>query len=244
MKPNPESVDPTSSRPGPTGRGAAGVVFDLDGVLVDSEHLWEQGWTRFAADHGYRWTPTDTSACQGMSVPEWSRYLGERTGQSAGGAARDVVGVIVAAYRAGEVPLLDGARDLVEAVAARVPVALASSAARPIIEVVMDSMGMRRFFGATVSSAEVERGKPHPDVYAEAVRRLGVDPAVSYAVEDSSNGVRAAAAAGLSVIAVPTDRYPLDPDARGRALRVESGRAGVRAALVDLLDRDAGAGRP
>lgn len=216
----------------------AGVVFDLDGVLVDSEHLWEEGWVRFSADHGYRWTPQDTTACQGMNVREWGRYLGERTGQPDASATEDVIGVIVEAYRSGQVQLLPGARQLVEAVATRVPVALASSAARPIIEVVMDTMGLRPFFGATVSSAEVDRGKPNPDVYAEAVRRLRIDPAASFAVEDSSNGVRAAAAAGLTVIAVPTDRYPLDEDARTRALRVEDGRDGVRRALVDLLDAD------
>ena len=229
------STDPESGADGGTA-GSCGVVFDLDGVLVDSEHLWEEGWARFSADHGYDWTEADTGACQGMSVPEWGRYIAERTGQEPDTATEDVVGVIVEAYRAGEVSLLPGARELVEAVAGRVPVALASSAARPIIEVVMDSMGLREFFGATVSSAEVQRGKPNPDVYAEAVRRLGVDPARSYGVEDSSNGVRAAAAAGLTVIAVPTDRYPLDDDARGRALRVETDRTGVREALVELLD--------
>jgi HAD superfamily hydrolase (TIGR01509 family) len=216
-------------------KAGVGVVFDLDGVLVDSEHLWERGWTRFAGGQGYSWTAADTAACQGMSVGEWDRYLGERTGQPAGAAATDVVGVLVTAYRAGEVSLLPGARDLVEAVAARVPVALASSAPRPVIDVVMDTMGLRQFFAATVSSAEVERGKPNPDVYVEAVRRLGIDSAGSYAVEDSGNGVRAAAAAGLAVIAVPTQRYPLDADAARRALRVERTRDGVREALVDLL---------
>lgn len=217
------------------GAGRVGVVFDLDGVLVDSEHLWEQGWSRFATTHSYDWTDADTADCQGMSVPEWAAYLGERTRQSAGQVADDVVGGIVAAYRAGQVQLLPGALHLVTAVAARVPVALASSAARPIIEVVMDTMGLREFFGATVSSAEVARGKPSPDVYREAVRRLGVTTRGSYAVEDSSNGVRAADAAGLQVIAVPTDRYPLDADARRRALGVEPGRDQVRESLIRLL---------
>ncbi len=215
---------------------AVGVVFDLDGVLVDSEHLWEHGWTRNSREHGYAWTDADTAACQGSSVPEWGGYLGERTSRPGPVAAGEVVGGVVAAYRAGEVALLPGAWELVEAVAARVPVALASSAPRSVIDVVMDSMGLRRLFRATVSSAEVARGKPSPDVYAEAVRRLGIDAASSFAVEDSSNGVRAAAAAGLAVLAVPTDRYPLDADAAGCALRVERDRDGVRTALLSLLD--------
>ncbi len=217
-------------------------MFDLDGVLVDSEHLWEQGWSRVASAHGYQWTDADTAACQGMSVPEWAGYLGDRAQHPATQVADDVVEGIVAAYRAGTVSLLRGARELVETVAALVPVALASSAARPIIDVVLESMDLRRFFGATVSSAEVERGKPSPDVYTEAIRRLGIVSAGSFAVEDSSNGVRAAAAAGLNVIAVPTDRYPLDADASSRALRVAADREQVRIELLRALGGDRLAG--
>lgn len=216
--------------------GRVGVVFDLDGVLVDSEHLWERGWVRYAGAHGLTWTDRDTAGCQGLSTPEWSNHLGRRSGRPGTEVARDVIAGVVAAYGAGEVPMLPGALDLVAGVAARVPVALASSAPREVIDFVMDHMGLGGFFGATVSSAEVERGKPSPDVYLEAVRRLGVDPARSFAVEDSSNGIRAAAAAGLAVIAVPTARYPLDADAAARALRVLGGRDEVRDALAELID--------
>lgn len=223
--------------------GAVGVVFDLDGVLVDSEHLWERGWARYAGDHGVSWTDQDTASCQGQSTAEWSRHLGQRSGRPATEVAQAVIAGLVASYEAGEVPMLPGARELVEAVAGRVPVALASSAPRAVIDLVMDVMGMGPFFSATVSSAEVERGKPSPDVYREAVRRIGVDAARSYAVEDSSNGVRAASAAGLTVIAVPTPRYHLDDDATNRALRVVATRDQVRDALTQLI-ADGESGRP
>lgn len=215
--------------------GPVGVVFDLDGVLVDSEHLWERGWVRYAGEHGVSWTDQDTASCQGRSTAEWSHHLGERSGRPATEVARAVIAGLVRSYEAGEVPMLPAARELVVYVSAHVPVALASSAPRAVIDLVMDGMGLGRFFSATVSSAEVERGKPSPDVYREAVRRIGVDAARSYAVEDSSNGVRAASAAGLTVIAVPTPRYPLDADATARSLLVVANREQVRDALAQLI---------
>lgn len=197
-----------------------GVVFDLDGVLVLSEHLWEEGWSAYAAERGYSWTGDDTGRCQGMSVPEWSAYLGQRTATDPRGAADAVISLVAAAYRSGEVSLLDGARELVAAVAARVPIALASSAPRTIIDTVLATMGLGRHFSVSVSSAEVRAGKPAPDVYVEAAARLGIDPTISFAVEDSSNGVRSAAAAGFSVLAIEHDRYPLAKDAVALALSI------------------------
>lgn len=230
------SADPPPDRK--PGARRTGVVFDLDGVLVDSEHLWEQGWTAFAADSGRSWTAADTAACQGRSTPEWAAHLAQLTSRPAQEAAAGVVASVVRAHEAGLVPLMPGARRLVESVAARVPVALASSAPRAVIDIVMRRWDLGGFFGATVSSAEVARGKPSPDVYLEAVRRLGIGAAGSHAVEDSSNGVRAAAAAGLTVVAVPTPRYPLDADAARRAARVVADRDEARAVLLEVLGAD------
>jgi HAD superfamily hydrolase (TIGR01509 family) len=214
--------------------GSLGVVFDLDGVLVRSEHLWEQGWVAYARRHRGTWTAADTRTCQGMSVTEWGRYLADRTSHDAHDAAATVIGSVVAAYRAGAVPLAAGARELVAAAAARGPVALATSAPREVIEVVMDGMGLGDSFAAAVSSAEVEAGKPDPAVYLEAMRRAGI--VAGFAVEDSSNGVRAAAGAGLRVLAVPDAAYPLAPDAAELADSVHGSleEAGVR--LRQLLD--------
>jgi HAD superfamily hydrolase (TIGR01509 family) len=212
------------------------VVFDLDGVLVMSEHLWELGWSAIAADHGYAWSAQDTRACQGKSVPEWARYVADRAGIDTQAAADGVIGTVVAAYDRGEVPLISGALELVAAVAERVPVALASSAPRLIIDRVMTSTPIGEYFSATVSSAEVRAGKPAPDVYQEAVARLGAHSTGSYAVEDSSNGVRAAAAAGLAVLGMEHPQYPIDGDAKGRTVGVYHSLDEVTDVLVGYLD--------
>lgn len=215
-------------------RGRRGVVFDLDGVLVRSEHLWELGWRAYADRHAGAWTAHDTRACQGMSVPEWGRYLADRTSHDPDDAARAVVGSVVAAYRAGEVPLADGAQELVAEAAGRGPVALATSAPPEVIEVVMDGLGLGRWFAAAVSSAEVRAGKPDPAVYLEAMRRGGIAGGIG--VEDSSNGVRAASRAGLTVLAVPDPAYPLAADAAVLADSIHASLAGVRGRLVELLE--------
>jgi HAD superfamily hydrolase (TIGR01509 family) len=214
-----------------------GVVFDLDGVLVKSEHLWEEAWRACAAACGIVWTPGDTRRCQGLNVAEWSAYLAQRTGSNAESAAADVVARVIEAYQAGRVRLVDGAADIVAGAASRGPVGLASSAPRSVIEVVMGTMGIGRYFSATVSSAEVARGKPSPDVYLEAIRQLRIDPSSSVGVEDSSNGVRAAVAAGLRVVAVVDPRYPLAADAAALAESIQPSLVEAGRDVTRLLDR-------
>ncbi|AXB47344.1 HAD family hydrolase [Amycolatopsis albispora] len=215
----------------------AAVVFDLDGVLVESEHLWEENWVAYAARHGVGWTAEDTSTVQGMSAPEWAAYLAERSGttESVERVERAVVDGMIAAIEGGEAPLLPGAGEMVREVSARVPVALASSAARRVIDAVLDTHGLTGEFTATVSSAEVPKGKPSPDVYLEAAARLGRSGAECLGVEDSSNGIRAAAAAGLTVIALPNPTYPPKPDALELASAVAEDNHDVRRKLLAYL---------
>ena len=214
----------------------AAVVFDLDGVLLDSEHLWEEMWTRQAARFAVTWTPADTGHCQGMSAPEWSAHLAERIGGAEGpeDCERAVVDGMVEALESGRMEPFDGAATLVGEVADRVPVALATSATRRLIDAVVHRHGFA--FGATVSSAEVDRGKPSPDVYLEAARRLGVDPAACVAVEDSSNGLRAAHAAGMTVVAIPNPTYPPKPEALELSTRVADGVPAAHREILALLD--------
>lgn len=215
--------------------GVGGAVLDLDGVLADTEHLWEESWRACAGD---RWDPAYTRAMQGMSAPEWAAYLASRIGRD--GAAEDVrdrcVAYVVDAIDAGRGPLLPGARELVTALADRVPLGLASSAARPVIDRILADNGLSALFAATVSSEEVPRGKPAPDVYAEAVRRVGFAGA-GLAFEDSSNGIRAAAAAGLRVIAIPNRQYPPAADALALAEHVAADHADARTHALSLLER-------
>jgi HAD superfamily hydrolase (TIGR01509 family) len=192
----------------------AAVVFDLDGVLLDSEQVWDEARRDLVAQTGGRWTDDAATDMLGMSAPEWSRYVRDRLAVPLEPAAidREVVARVVARY-AGELPALPGAAAAVERLGARWPLALATSSNREVVEVVLDALGVRRRFAATVSSEEVARGKPSPDVYLEATRRLGADPASCAAIEDSANGIRSAVAAGLAVVAIPNPHFPPAADA-------------------------------
>ncbi|HEX7164989.1 MAG TPA: HAD family phosphatase [Trebonia sp.] len=185
------------------------VVFDMDGVLIDSEPVWERVRRKFVADHGGRWPDDAQDRMMGMSTAEWPAYLSADFGLrlSAPRTAELVIAAMAAEYQA-HLPLLPGAVEAVRELSARYPLAVASSAPRSLIEAVLDTSGLRPAFAAAVSSEEVARGKPAPDVYLEATARLGVPASACAAVEDSSNGLRSAAAAGLAVIAVPRPEYP------------------------------------
>jgi HAD superfamily hydrolase (TIGR01509 family) len=213
-----------------------GVVFDLDGVLVESEHLWEENWTQHAAANDYVWLATDTATVQGMSVPEWSRYMVERIGRGQPEEiAEAVIDGMIGALHGGRVDLLPGAPEMVAAAADRVPVAVASSAPRRLIDAVLEVTGLHSWFSAFVSSEEVPRGKPSPDVYLEAARRIGVPPQLCAAVEDSSNGIRAAAAAAMTVIALPNPVYQPKAEALALCAKIASSPDEVRRYLIERL---------
>ncbi len=190
------------------------VVFDLDGVIVDSEHVWDEVREALARERGGRWHERAQADMMGMSSTEWSRYMHETIGlpQPPEEINREVVRRMLERYRA-ELPLIEGAVDAVRRLAGAFRLAVASSSNRELIEAVLDAARIAPLFEVTVSSEEVPRGKPSPDVYLEAARRLGLPPAACAAVEDSANGIRAARAAGMRVVAVPNRRYPPAPDA-------------------------------
>jgi HAD superfamily hydrolase (TIGR01509 family) len=209
-------------------RAVEAVVFDLDGVLIDSEAAWDAARRALVAERGGTWREEATRAMMGMSAPEWSRYLVEELGVPVAPAEVDgaVVDALLRGY-AGRLPLLPGAVEAVERMAAAAPLGLASSSNRRVIDLVLAEMGVAGRFAATVSSEEVARGKPAPDVYTEAVRRLGAQARGCVAIEDSENGIRSAAAAGLRVIAVPNAAFPPAADALALAALVLDGVAQV-----------------
>ncbi|MFI5835543.1 HAD family hydrolase [Micromonospora sp. NPDC051300] len=194
------------------------VLFDLDGVIVDSEPVWEEVRRAYVAAHGGTWQPDTQRRLMGMSTGEWAAYLSGELGvdRSAEQVATEVVAEMARRY-AERVPLIDRADAVVRGVAARWPLGLASSSPTRLIAAALDATGLADAFGATLSTEETARGKPAPDVWLAVAARLGVDPARCVAVEDSSNGVRSAAAAGCRVVAVPHGSYPLDPDAEALA---------------------------
>ena len=195
----------------------AAVVFDLDGVLLQSEEVWDSVRERYVRERGGRYDEQVQRAMMGMSAPEWSAFLAAEAGVPGTPEQinADVVDLMLEAYRR-ELPLLPGAVDVVRRLAGRFPLGLASSSNRAIFEEVLRLAGLADAFEATVSSEEVARGKPAPDVYLEAARRLGVAPERCAAVEDSHAGIRSAHAAGMRVIAIPNASYP--PDAEALAL--------------------------
>ena len=195
-----------------------GVIFDLDGLLLDSEQLWDAAREQLAKERGGHWTDRAQRDMMGMSSPEWSRYMHEVVGlpESPEEINAEVVRRMVAGYRE-HLPLLPGAREAVDRLAARWPLGLASSSNRELIDLALELMRAQHLFVATVSSEEVGRGKPEPDVYLEAARRVGVEPARSAAIEDSHNGIRSAKAAGMRVVAIPNPHFPPGADALAEA---------------------------
>src|SRR5215213_4826694 len=194
------------------------VVFDLDGVIVDSEHVWDATREALARERGGRWHEGAQQDMMGMSSAEWSRYMHDVVGLAdpPEEISAEVIRRMEATYRE-ELPLIDGAAEAVARLAERWPLAVASSSNRPIIDLVLGLSGLDRFFRATVSSEEVPRGKPAPDVYLEAARRLSADPERSAAVEDSGNGILSARAAGMRVVAIPNPRFPPGEEALAAA---------------------------
>jgi HAD superfamily hydrolase (TIGR01509 family) len=190
------------------------VIFDLDGVLVDSEHLWNEAKEALTRETGGTWKPEAPVAMLGMSSPEWSRYLHRELNVPLGPEVIDrrIVARMVELYHERRL-VVSGAAKAVRAIADRWPVGLASSSNREIIDLFLDVSGLAACFTATVSSEEVAHGKPSPDVYLEAARRIGVPADQCVAVEDSSNGLRSAIAAGMRAIAIPNRDYPPTDDA-------------------------------
>jgi len=194
------------------------VVFDLDGVLVESEELWDAAREQLARERGGRWHDRAQQDMMGMSSVEWSRYMHDEIGlqEPPEEISVEVVRRLDALYRE-RLPLIDGAREAVERVGRGWPLAVASSSNRPIIDLVLELAGLESSFAVTVSSEEVARGKPAPDVYLEAAARLGVPPARCVAIEDSRNGIRSARAAEMCVVAIPNRAFPPGEDALGSA---------------------------
>ena len=211
-----------------------GVIFDLDGVLLDSEHVWDEVREQLARERGGRWHERAQREMMGMSSLEWSRYMHDEIGvpDPPEEISAEVVRRLEAVYR-DHLPTVPGAKEAVERMAERWPLALASSSNRELIVLALGLLGVADRFQATVSSEEVARGKPAPDVYLETARRLAVDPNRAAAVEDSHNGIRSAKAAGMRVIAIPNRRFPPGEDALAEADLVVETLAGLTAEAIE-----------
>ena len=211
------------------------VIFDLDGVLIETEEIWDEVREAFVRERGGRYDAGAQRAMMGMSSLEWSRYIHDELGVAdpASKISAEVVRRMEGRYRE-RLPLIDGAVAAVERLAQRWPLAVASSSNRPLIDAVLELSALAPYFGATVSSEEVPRGKPAPDVYLEAARRLGVEAATCAAVEDSHAGIRSAKTAGMRVVAIPNRSFPPDDDALAQADVVLRSLAELTPAAVEV----------
>lgn len=203
-------------------RAVNAVVFDMDGVIVETEHVWDEVREELVRDWGGRHVPTAQVDMMGMSSPEWSTYLHEVVGlQRTPPEINDEVVRRMLARYAVELPVVEGALEAIVELSDRgLPLAVASSSNRPLIDGVLRALGVTERFAVTVSSEEVPRGKPSPDVYLEAARRLEVEPSTCVAIEDSTNGIKAAHAAGMRVFAYPNRHYRPADDALALAAGV------------------------
>jgi HAD superfamily hydrolase (TIGR01509 family) len=219
------------------------VIFDLDGVILDTEELWNEVRESLARERGGRWSEQAQADMMGMSSVEWSGYMHDVVGLSEPPEeiSREVVRRMLERYSQ-RLPIIDGAVDAVQRMAARSPLGLASSSNRELIDRALEVSGLAPYFRVTVSSEEVERGKPAPDVYLEAARRLEVEPVRAAAIEDSASGIRSAHAAGMYVVAIPNRAFPPPDDALALAnVVLDSIR---ELALETLLDARRDSSRP
>ena len=212
------------------------VIFDLDGVLLDSEQVWDDVREQLARERGGRWHDRAQADMMGMSSTEWSRYMHDVIGlpESPEEINAEVVRRMLDRYEQ-DLPVIDGAVEAVRRLAASFRLGVASSSNRPLIDAALGHAGIADAFAATVSSEEVPHGKPSPDVYVEAARRLGVAPGRSVAVEDSASGIRSAHAAGMRVVAIPNRRYPPPEEALALASARLTSLAGLTPELVARL---------
>ena len=214
------------------------VVFDLDGVILDSERLWDEARRHVVVQHNGRWRDEATRAMQGMSSLEWSTYMRDELAVDL--TPDQIIDLVVEnlleRYHRG-LPVVAGAIEAVQRIGQRWPLALASSSNRVVIDEVLAVPALRGLFRATVSSEEVPRGKPWPDVYLEAARQLNRPPQECAAVEDSANGIRSALAAGLQLVAIPNRDYPPPSSVLAKAHLVLASITNLTVELLDQLDR-------
>jgi beta-phosphoglucomutase-like phosphatase (HAD superfamily) len=216
------------------------VIFDLDGVLIETEQEWNDVRREFAARHGGHWDQDDQPAVMGANSMQWAEYMRDQVGVDL--TPREIYEGVINGLRdrySQHLPLIPGAWEAVTGLAPHFRLAVASSSPIELIEHSLELAGLRKYFRVVVSSDDVAVGKPAPDVYLEACRRLGTEPARAAAIEDSTNGLRAAAAAGLAVVAIPNPAFPPAPDALALADLCLGSVGEVTGDIIRAIEREA-----
>lgn len=189
-------------------RNLKAVIFDLDGLLVDSEPVWFKVRTEMFGRYGMTWTHDDQKALMGRNTQSWIDYVHDKLGGKL--SKREVetqtVEAMAGSYRKHEVRIMPGAEIALEQSSKQFIVGLASGSPYVLIEAALKANGWAKYFSRILSSDDVPQGKPSPDVYVEIMKRMGVQPYESVVVEDSGSGILAGKAAGALVIAIPNER--------------------------------------
>ncbi len=212
------------------------VIFDMDGILVDSEVYWKAVREEFARDHGREWTMDDHKRAMGRNTVEWAEQMAERlqVGMSREEIASDIIGRMIESYRT-HMPYRPGALEAVRAIAARYRVGLASGSPSRLIQHVLRETGLDSVFEVAIFGDDIPNGKPAPDIYLEALRQMGVKPDRAVGIEDSANGVRSVKAAGMAVVAVPTADFPLPPEVAAIADRILDSMESLSVEVIEGL---------
>ena len=215
-----------------------GIVFDMDGILVDTEKYWQQARIAFAESIGKPWTVDDQRNLMGSSTLEWAAYMKRQLEieTSLDDIIHEIKGRLLPYYEA-NLPIMPGAVAAVQLTAQHYPIALASGSAPWAIDAIMRITGLGPYFKVQVSADEVGRGKPAPDVFLEAARRLGIPPTQMLGIEDSGNGIRSLKAANMKAIAVPTPELPLAPEVEAMADVVLTSLESFDLPLIHRLDQ-------
>lgn len=213
------------------------VIFDMDGVLVDSEAYWYQSRIEFAEKRGKAWSMDDQHAAMGRSTVEWAQVMKDRLmlEMSLDDVIDEVRGGVIARIET-RLPLLPGAIEAIHKAAVAYPAALASGSPTLVIDTVMKLTGLNNVFRTIVYGDDMKRGKPAPDIYLEAAKRLGISPENCVGIEDSVNGLKSLKAAGMYAIAVPSPGFTLPPTALALADRVLGSLEEFSIALVASLE--------
>jgi HAD superfamily hydrolase (TIGR01509 family) len=216
--------------------GIHAICFDLDGVLVDTEPIWERVRRRYAEKRGGRWSDDLQARMMGVQTRAWAHELSEATGGqiSPESVADEVIADLAREYER-RLPVIDGAVPAVRSLAASFQLGLVSGSPQSLIALVLDLMGVADCFEVAMSADEVEHGKPDPDPYLGLARRLRVAPGACAAVEDSANGIRSAHSAGMHVVAIPRGKHRPAEEVLGLADRVLAGIAELTPGLVGGL---------
>ncbi|HLA69560.1 MAG TPA: HAD family phosphatase [Bacteroidota bacterium] len=213
------------------------VIFDLDGLLVDSEPVWFKVRTGMFRRFGLVWTDDDQKALMGRNTRSWIDYVEVKLDGklSREEIVRETLEGMVRGYRTHEVRIMPGAQDALDYSSERYAIGLASGSPLILIEAALKSNDWTDRFAEVLSSDDVPHGKPAPDVYLEVMKRLGVSPAESVVVEDSGSGILAGKAAGASVVAVPNVNLMPPKDILNAADIVIGSLAALPAAMENLI---------